>query len=298
MKKQKVIGLIIAAGFTVGTTASFANHTWEHRETSENIETRTCPESMRPGSPKAMERADEQRNMFRSGYATQARYTEYDSQGLSPGSPRGHEKRSIAQTDATRLDTDENRTRQTRDYSSSSRREISEPAGAGAFDKETFLQEVARNGVAEVNMAQLGTQKAQDPELKDVSMKLVRDHSKLNEQVKELAQKKGVSLSTEINSKHQGMIDHISGLSGEEFDKAYAQHMVQGHKKSIAKFEQAARSDDSDISRFAKSTLPTLRKHLSMLQKWAPDSSASNSANEPAGTDKKSYRRNDSGNSK
>lgn len=304
MKNKKVIGLIIAANFAVGTTALFANHTWEHRQGrdrfhQEGAEECTCSESMRPGSPKANERADEQGYRFRGEYqTTQARYSEYDSQGLPPGSPRDQEKRSIGQTDLTRLDQDQNRTRQTREYSSTSRREISEPAGAvtGTFDKEMFLQEVGKNGVAEVNMAQLGTQKAQDPQLKDVSMKLVRDHSKLDEQVKELAEKKGVSLSTEIDSKHQGMIDHISGLSGEEFDKAYAMHMVQGHKKSIAKFEQAARSDDSDISRFAKSTLPTLRKHLAMVQKWAPDSSASSSVNEPSGTEKKSYRKNDSDN--
>lgn len=169
--------------------------------------------------------------------------------------------------------------------------EINEPAGAekGTFDKETFIKETAQSGVAEVNMAQVGTQKAQDPALKEAAQQLVTDHSKLNDQLKELAQKKGITLSTEVDSKHQRMIDHLSGLSGAEFDKAFAQHMAQGHKKSIAKFKKAAaNTEDTEISQFAKGALPTLEGHLTLIQKWAPDATAGTAIEEPAGAEKKS----------
>jgi putative membrane protein len=167
-----------------------------------------------------------------------------------------------------------------------------EPAGAAtqAWDKEKFIKETAQNGMAEVNMAQLGTTKAQDPGLKEIAQRLVTDHSKLNDQVKELAEKKGITLSTEIDPKHQKMIDHLSGLSGSEFDKAFATHMVQGHKKSIAKFKQAASSsnDDTEIRDFAKATLPTLQEHLTQVQKYAPESTAGAAVEEPSGAEKKS----------
>jgi putative membrane protein len=168
---------------------------------------------------------------------------------------------------------------------------LNEPAGASAaaWDKEKFLKEAAQSGVAEVNMAQLGTTKAQDPGLKEVAQRLVTDHSKLNDQIKELAQKKGITLSTEIDPKHQKMIDHLSGLSGSEFDKAFASHMVQGHKKSIAKFKQAAaQTEDTEIRDLAKNTLPTLQEHLTQIQKYAPEGVAGAAVEEPAGAEKKS----------
>lgn len=166
-----------------------------------------------------------------------------------------------------------------------------EPAGAATktFDKEMFLKDCAKNGMAEVNMSQIGTQKAQDPALKEVAQKLVTDHSKLNDEVKELAKEKDITLSTEMDPKHQKMMDHLSGLSGAEFDKAFATHMVQGHKKSIAKFKQAAaNTEDTEISEFAKKTLPTLQEHLTAIQKWAPDATADTGASvdEPAGAEK------------
>lgn len=167
---------------------------------------------------------------------------------------------------------------------------VDEPAGAatGSFDKDKFLKETAKSGVAEVNMAQIGTQKAQDPSLKEASQKIGDDHTKLNEQIKALAQQKNVTLSTEIDQKHQKMIDHLSSLSGSEFDKAFASHMVKGHKKSIAKFQQAAQSDDAEISQLATAALPTLKEHLTMVQKWAPDTTAGSAVDEPAGAEPQS----------
>jgi putative membrane protein len=165
---------------------------------------------------------------------------------------------------------------------------VNEPAGASTADwnKETFIKEAAQNSMAEVNMAQLGTTKAQDPGLKEAAQRLVTDHSKLNDQLKELASKKGVTLSTDIDSKHQKMIDHVSSLSGSEFDKAFASHMVQGHKKSIAKYKQAAaQNDDTEIRDFAKNTLPTLQEHLTLVQKYAPAGTAGIAVEEPAGAE-------------
>src|SRR5690348_547232 len=93
---------------------------------------------------------------------------------------------------------------------------LDEPAGASNFDKEKFIKETAEGNTAEINVAQLATQKAQDPQIKEFAQKLVTDHSKVGDQLKELAQKKGITLSTEVDPKKQKMMDHLSGLSGAE----------------------------------------------------------------------------------
>ncbi len=50
---------------------------------------------------------------------------------------------------------------------------------------------------------------------------------------------------------------------GRDFDKAYCDMMVDGHKKAVDRFESAAAdSKDSDIRSWANSMLPILRSHL------------------------------------
>ncbi len=59
---------------------------------------------------------------------------------------------------------------------------LNEPSGAAAaapFDKEKFVKESAQGALAEVNVGQLATQKAQDPAIKEFAQKLVTDHSGL-----------------------------------------------------------------------------------------------------------------------
>jgi predicted outer membrane protein len=68
-------------------------------------------------------------------------------------------------------------------------------------------------------------------------------------------------------SMHQQHIDHLRGLSGEEFDRAFGKHMVQDHQKAVAKFTKASQSlDDAELKSFAAKTLPTLQQHLAAAQ--------------------------------
>jgi putative membrane protein len=206
-----------------------------------------------------------------------------DTQTTQPGSPRAQEQQGLDQnSQSSQNAADQNQS------SSSSSSAINEPAGASnaSFDKEEFIKDAAQGGMMEVNLGQLATQKGQDPAVKELGQRLVTDHSKANDELKQIAQKEGITLSTEADSKHQKMIDHFSGLSGSEFDKAFAAHAVRDHKKDIQKFEKAAQSSDPDVSQFAKDTLPTLREHLQMAEKIAPERSAGTDISEPSGAQK------------
>lgn len=55
----------------------------------------------------------------------------------------------------------------------------------------------------------------------------------------------------------------LNDKSRNDFDKAYCEMMVSGHKDAIALFEKAStEATDSDIKAWAAATLPTLRAHL------------------------------------
>jgi putative membrane protein len=150
-----------------------------------------------------------------------------------------------------------------------------------------FAEEAAKGGLAEVKMGELAQQKGESSSVKQFGEKLVKDHQQANEKLKTICQQKSITVPTEIETKHQKMLDHLSSLSGAEFDKAFIEHAVNDHKKDVKKFETEANSgEDPAIRSFARETLPTLQAHLKIAQQLKDNPTASiPELNEPAGAE-------------
>jgi putative membrane protein len=119
----------------------------------------------------------------------------------------------------------------------------------------------------EVQLGQLAAQKATDPDVKNFGQKMVDDHSKANDQLKQVASQKGITVPSSLPASKQKDVDKLNKLSGAAFDKAYVSMMVQDHKKDVAEFKKESKSaKDSDIKSFASTTLPTLQDHLKMIE--------------------------------
>jgi putative membrane protein len=102
------------------------------------------------------------------------------------------------------------------------------------------------------------------------------DHSKANDELKQLASSKGISLPEELSAKDKALKDRLSKLSGPQFDKVYMNNMVIDHKKDVAEFAKESKSgNDSDVKQFAAKTLPTLKDHLKEAEGIAPSKKAS-----------------------
>jgi putative membrane protein len=99
---------------------------------------------------------------------------------------------------------------------------------------------------------------------------MVDDHSKANDELKSLAQQKGVTLPTEMGSEGQALKARLEKLSGDQLDKAYMQNMVKDHTKDVSEFKQASTTaHDSDLKTWAGKTLPTLQDHLKQAKQIA-----------------------------
>ena len=62
---------------------------------------------------------------------------------------------------------------------------------------------------------------------------LEKDHSDANTKATAAANSVGMTPPTEPNKKQKADYDRMSKLSGAQFDKAFATHMVSDHKKDI-----------------------------------------------------------------
>lgn len=134
-----------------------------------------------------------------------------------------------------------------------------------------FMDKAAQGGMAEVELGQLAQQNGQSQAVKDFGQRMVTDHSKANEQLKQLAAQKGVSLPATVDAKDKAMENKLSKLQGAAFDKAYMKDMVADHKQDIAEFKKASTTaKDPDLKTWAGQTLPTLESHLQEAEKVAP----------------------------
>jgi putative membrane protein len=133
------------------------------------------------------------------------------------------------------------------------------------LDKEgtAFALEAASGGKTEVELGRLAQQQAVNPRVKEFGAMMVRDHSKANDELKQLAGAKQIALPVTLTSKHQHHKDEISKKTGAAFDKAYMNMMVNEHQETISKFEKISKSsNDGDLRGFAIKTLPVLTIHL------------------------------------
>jgi putative membrane protein len=151
---------------------------------------------------------------------------------------------------------------------------------------EKFMTEAAQGGLAEVELGKLATEKGSSDQVKKFGQRMVDDHSKANDELKQLASSKGVNLPDQPKAKDKATKERLSKLNGAEFDRAYMQDMVKDHKKDVAEFNKESNSaKDSDVKQFASKTLPTLKDHLQQAQQIAPSGKSDSSKTSASNSD-------------
>ncbi|MCE9520712.1 MAG: DUF4142 domain-containing protein [Verrucomicrobia bacterium] len=125
-----------------------------------------------------------------------------------------------------------------------------------------FVKHAAASGMAEVRVAGLGVQKADNTEVKTFAEMLVTDHTQVNTDLKKLASTKGVELSAVIEPDHAAAFQALEKFSGPEFDKQFLAGIISDHKTCISSFEDASKNaKDGDVKAFADKMIPTLKAH-------------------------------------
>ncbi len=130
-----------------------------------------------------------------------------------------------------------------------------------------FAKKAAIGGMEEVQLGQLAVKNGKSDKVKQFGQRMIDDHSKANDQLKSIAGKDNITLPTQLDAKHQAMVDKMGALQGAAFDKAYMRDMVKDHEMDIADFQKEASGGmNSDLKDFAGSTLPTLQEHLRLAK--------------------------------
>ena len=132
-----------------------------------------------------------------------------------------------------------------------------------------FVEKAGTSGLAEVEMGELGAQKANSSQVKAFAKRMVADHKNANQALLTAIKGKGVQVPSSRTDTHKAMIEKFQQLdAGKNFDREYMQQMVEDHKAAVELFETAADDEKLDLNLrgYAKSVLPTLRDHLTEAQ--------------------------------
>jgi len=147
-----------------------------------------------------------------------------------------------------------------------------------------FMEKAAMGGMAEVELGNLAKEKAANAQVKEFGAKMVQDHGKAGDELKQLASSKGVALPTTMGTEHKREMDKLGKLSGDKFDREYMAHMVKDHKQDVKEFQKAAKeSKDADVKAFAAKTLTVVEGHLQLAEHADVSGNTANlSGNAPA----------------
>lgn len=149
------------------------------------------------------------------------------------------------------------------------------PARSSSVSDTQFAKKAAEGGIAEIKFGQLAQEKGTAASVKKFGARMVEDHSKVGDELKQVATQEKITLPNDMNSKDKAMYEMLSKLSGAAFDRAYARNMVKDHEEDIAEFRKEADAGHNPaVKDFAMQNLPTLEDHLKeakeMRQNVAP----------------------------
>lgn len=126
-----------------------------------------------------------------------------------------------------------------------------------------FATQAASNGMLEVEAGKLAQEKGQDQQVKDYGQMMVTDHTKANDQLKQLAQQNNLMLPDSMSQAHMDKMQELRDKTGADFDKSYMELMVSSHEDAVSLFEDASNNlENAEMKNFASTTLPKLRQHL------------------------------------
>ena len=138
--------------------------------------------------------------------------------------------------------------------------------GLSQQDMRRFTS-IAQANLAEIECGKLALDKAKSPEVKDFAKHMVEDHGRMLEENKQMADKKGAKMPETPNKEQQAAKAKLEKMSGEDFDRAYANQMVQDHQKALKLVQDTAKNaKDAELKGAAQKAAPQVEKHLQMAK--------------------------------
>lgn len=128
-----------------------------------------------------------------------------------------------------------------------------------------FMRVAAQSDMSEIMTSRLALKRSTNPNVRAFAQRMIEHHTMSSNQLKQLAQQKGVTLPEVPNAQGEALMRRLSGLSGAQFDQAYMTGQVQAHAATEAEYrrylQESQQGGDPDVRAFANQGVQMVAQH-------------------------------------
>jgi putative membrane protein len=154
--------------------------------------------------------------------------------------------------------------------SSSGASNMGSSSSSARFSKsdEKLVVQLAQANISEINIAKLAEEKSKNDQVKTLAKKMMDDHSKALDELKQLAQMKGMTLPTETDRQQKLVENRLTALSGEKFDKQYVEQIAERARKGEHKLllQVGTKAQDMELKNYATKTLAVIESQQQLVK--------------------------------
>lgn len=130
-------------------------------------------------------------------------------------------------------------------------------------DDAEFAVWAADEGLTVVRLSELAAARADNPEVRQLATAIVGDHEQAINELKMLAESKGIVLPVAPGTENQRDYDQLAERTGADFEKEYIDYTVREHKKMVEKYrDEADEAQDPEVRSWINDKIPVLQQHL------------------------------------
>ena len=133
---------------------------------------------------------------------------------------------------------------------------------------QDFAMDAAQSNQYEILAGYIAEIQGQDPRVHAFAEQMIRDHSRLSEELRKAVTASGLSaVPPSLSGDQSSLLGALQGLRGANFDKAYARQQVLTHTQAAAVADSfMTGGTDANLRKAAQSALPVIQDHLKMAQ--------------------------------
>ena len=127
-----------------------------------------------------------------------------------------------------------------------------------------LLVDAFSSGMMEIKLAESIKSRTVVEDVKKIAATMISAHTDMNNQIRQIAANKKISLPTELTKAQANDLDAFNKRSAVDVNEEYSDLLVASHKKSVDLFEKGSKAEDADIRALFVKGLPVVREHLNM----------------------------------
>ncbi|MER7128773.1 DUF4142 domain-containing protein [Streptosporangium saharense] len=158
------------------------------------------------------------------------------------------------------------------------------PPDANEQDRR-FLVQTHQDNLAGIAAGKAAVDKGRDRDVRALGKRLVADHTKLDAEVRQVAQRLAVALPAEPTTAQRIQYNRISARSGDAFDWAWLSVAGVDRRTALARgARELAEGASPQVKRLATDAKPVLLKHLELLRRHSGSGATAGEPGRPGRT--------------